>query len=192
MGELLQTPGNPKQIINDSSKNKNIYCSQKNLKWPRDKYEVMLVSPLEIAETNRKVTNLCAQTFPLKATLGHSRASWILYPVHCPSERNFLIYASFWLHILSLLCGRYWKLLFSESYGCHPLLVATWWICSTREPAPRAKKVMSTSLGLVDFAIGLVNPVLNLPDRQVKVFLQYSNYKRMLKYPARQKILRAS
>ena len=34
----------------------------------------------------------------------------------------------------------------------------------------RAKKVMSDSLGLVDFAIGLVNSVLNLPDRQAKIF----------------------
>ena len=31
----------------------------------------------------------------------------------------------------------------------------------------RAKKVMSDSLGLGDFAIGLVIFVLNLPDRQV-------------------------
>ena len=30
------------------------------------------------------------------------------------------------------------------------------------------KKVVSDSLGLVDFAIGLVNPVLNLPKGQVK------------------------
>ena len=29
-----------------------------------------------------------------------------------------------------------------------------------------AKKVVSDSLGLVDFAIGLVNSVLNLPDGQ--------------------------
>ena len=28
-----------------------------------------------------------------------------------------------------------------------------------------AKKVVSDSLGLVDFAIGLVNSVLNLPDK---------------------------
>ena len=34
----------------------------------------------------------------------------------------------------------------------------------------RAKKVMSDSLGLVDFAIGLVIFVLNLPDRQVLFF----------------------
>ena len=35
----------------------------------------------------------------------------------------------------------------------------------------QAKKVVSDSLGLVDFAIGLVNSVLNLPDGQVKFFL---------------------
>ena len=34
----------------------------------------------------------------------------------------------------------------------------------------RAKKVVSDSLGLVDFAIGLVNSVPNLPDGQV-IFL---------------------
>ena len=33
-----------------------------------------------------------------------------------------------------------------------------------------AKKVVSDSPGLVDFAIGLVNSVLNLPDRQVLFF----------------------
>ena len=36
-----------------------------------------------------------------------------------------------------------------------------------------AKKVMSDSLGLVDFAIGLVNSVLNLPDGQVKFFEEF-------------------
>ena len=34
----------------------------------------------------------------------------------------------------------------------------------------RAKKVVSDSLGLVDFAMGLVNSVFNLPDRQVMFF----------------------
>jgi len=34
----------------------------------------------------------------------------------------------------------------------------------------RAKKVVSDGPGLVDFAIGLVNSVLNLPDRQAKIF----------------------
>ena len=33
-----------------------------------------------------------------------------------------------------------------------------------------AKKVVFDSLGLVDFAIGLVNSVLNLPDGQGKIF----------------------
>ena len=36
-----------------------------------------------------------------------------------------------------------------------------------------AKKVMSDSPGLMDFTIGLVNSVLNLPDRQVKFFEEY-------------------
>ena len=44
----------------------------------------------------------------------------------------------------------------------------------------RAKKVVSNSRGLVDFAIGLVNFVLNLPDGQVK-FLRNSNYRRTVK-----------
>ena len=34
----------------------------------------------------------------------------------------------------------------------------------------RAKKVVSNSPGLVDFAIGLVNSVFNLPDGQVIFF----------------------
>ena len=37
----------------------------------------------------------------------------------------------------------------------------------------RAKKVVSDSPGLVDFAIGLVNSVLNLPDVQVKFFEEF-------------------
>ena len=36
----------------------------------------------------------------------------------------------------------------------------------------RAKKVMSDSPGLLDFAIGLVNSVFNLPDGQVIFFEQ--------------------
>ena len=34
----------------------------------------------------------------------------------------------------------------------------------------RAKKVVSDSPGLVDFAVGLVKSVLNLPDVQVRFF----------------------
>lgn len=36
-----------------------------------------------------------------------------------------------------------------------------------------AKKVVFDSLGLVDFAVGLVNLVLYLPDRQVKFFEKF-------------------
>ena len=38
----------------------------------------------------------------------------------------------------------------------------------------QAKKVMSDSQGLVDFAIGLVNSVLNLPNGQVKYFEEFN------------------
>ena len=37
----------------------------------------------------------------------------------------------------------------------------------------RAKKVLSDSPGLVDFAIGLVNSVINLPDGQVMFFEEF-------------------
>ena len=37
----------------------------------------------------------------------------------------------------------------------------------------RAKKVVPDSPGLVDFAIGLVNAVINLSDGQVKFFEEF-------------------
>ena len=37
----------------------------------------------------------------------------------------------------------------------------------------RAKKVVSDSLGLVDFAMGLINSVINLPDGQVNFFEEF-------------------
>ena len=37
----------------------------------------------------------------------------------------------------------------------------------------RAKKVLSDSSGLVDFAIGLVNSVINLPDGQVMFYEEF-------------------
>ena len=40
-----------------------------------------------------------------------------------------------------------------------------------------AKKVVSDSPGLVDFAIGLVNSVLNLPDGQVNYFEEINSQK---------------
>ena len=58
-------------------------------------------------------------------------------------------------------------------------------------PSRRAKKVMSDSLGLVDFVMGLVIFVLNLPDGQVFVFGN-SNYRRIVINPADQKGFGAS
>ena len=43
-------------------------------------------------------------------------------------------------------------------------------LCFRIEQTQRAKKVVSDSSGLVDFAIGLVISVLNLPDGQVLFF----------------------
>ena len=53
----------------------------------------------------------------------------------------------------------------------------------------RAKKVMFDSQGLVDFAVGLVIFVLNLPDGQVLFFWGNSNYRRIVRAinPANQK-----
>ena len=58
-------------------------------------------------------------------------------------------------------------------------------------PSQRAKKVMSDSLGLVDFVMGLMIFVLNLPDGQVFVFGN-SNYRRIVINPADQKGFGAS
>ena len=41
-----------------------------------------------------------------------------------------------------------------------------WWV-------QRVKKVVSYSPGLLDFAIGLVNSVVNLPNGQVKFFEEF-------------------
>ena len=46
-----------------------------------------------------------------------------------------------------------------------------------RVPTQRAKKVVSDSPGLVDFAIGLVNSVFNLPDGQVIFFEEFEKQK---------------
>ena len=52
----------------------------------------------------------------------------------------------------------------------------------------RAKKVVSNSLRLLDFTVGLVIFVLNLPDMQVLFFGGNSNYRRKIVInPANQK-----
>ena len=54
----------------------------------------------------------------------------------------------------------------------------------------RAKKEVSDSPELVDFAVRLVNSVLNLPDGQVNFFGGNSNYRRTVINPAHQIFLR--
>lgn len=56
----------------------------------------------------------------------------------------------------------------------------------------RAKKLASDSPGLVDFAIGLVNSVLNLPDGQVKIFEEFKLHKNCVINPAYQNNVGAS
>ena len=55
-----------------------------------------------------------------------------------------------------------------------------------------AKKVVSDSLELVDFAIGLVNSVFNLPDEQVMFFEEFEQQKNCEINPASQKVFAAS
>ena len=52
-----------------------------------------------------------------------------------------------------------------------------------------AKKVVSDSPGRVDFAIGLVNSVLNLPDGQVKFFEEFKLQKNCVINPSYQNVL---
>ena len=56
----------------------------------------------------------------------------------------------------------------------------------------RAKKVVSDSLGLVDFAIGLVNSVLNLPNVQEKNFEEVNAQKNFETNSVHRKIWGAS
>ena len=55
-----------------------------------------------------------------------------------------------------------------------------------------AKKVVSDSPGLVDFAIGLMNSVLNLPDGQVMFFEEFKLQKNCVNNLAYLKVFGAS
>ena len=55
-----------------------------------------------------------------------------------------------------------------------------------------AKEVVSDSPGQVDFTIGLVNSVLNLPDGQVTCFEEFNLKKNCEINPAHQKVFWAS
>jgi len=63
---------------------------------------------------------------------------------------------------------------------------------ATIPPIQHARKVVSDSLGLVDFAIGLVNAVLNLPKGQVKSFEEFKLQKNCEINSARHKVFGAS
>ena len=58
--------------------------------------------------------------------------------------------------------------------------------------AQRAKKVVSDSLGLVDFAYGLVNSVFNLPNGQVMFFEEFEWQKNCEINSANQNVFGAS
>ena len=87
---------------------------------------------------------------------------------------------------------------------CKKLAFYSFFIHIPRDKCPRrqnlqlfcnrqwAKKVVSDSPGLVDFVIGVVNSVLNLPDRQVKCFEELNLHKNCVINPAYQKVFWAS
>ena len=64
--------------------------------------------------------------------------------------------------------SKYILLFFSFFYLNHTVIVHKKYIITQR-----AKKVVSDSSGLVDFAIGLVNSVFNLPKGQVMFFEEF-------------------
>ena len=72
------------------------------------------------------------------------------------------------------------------------LVVLSRYIVYTRLQKQRAKKVVSDSPVLVDFAIGLVNSVLNLANGQVKFFEEFKLHKNCVINPAYQNVLGAS
>ena len=67
-------------------------------------------------------------------------------------------------HMISVVSGTKPCKLFTSERRC---IVGDY---SILDPMQRAKKVVSDSPGLVDFVIGLVNSVLNLPDGEAKIF----------------------
>ena len=72
------------------------------------------------------------------------------------------------------------------------LVVLSRYIVYTGLQKQRAKKVVSDSPGQVDFAIGLVNSVLNLANGQVKFFEEFKLHKNCVINPAYQNVLGAS
>ena len=59
-----------------------------------------------------------------------------------------------------------------KKYKMYKILVQIW-MASSLVSLQRAKKVVSDSLGLVDFVSRLVNSVFHLPDGQVMFFEEF-------------------
>ena len=59
-----------------------------------------------------------------------------------------------------------------KKYKTYKILVQIW-MASSLVSLQRAKKVVSDSLGLVDFVSRLVNSVFHLPDGQVMFFEEF-------------------
>ena len=59
-----------------------------------------------------------------------------------------------------------------KKYKTYKILVQIW-MASSLVSMQRAKKVVSDSLGLVDFVSRLVNSVFHLPDGQVMFFEEF-------------------
>ena len=100
----------------------------------------------------------------------------------CPnSSVQFILFCFQVSFLLSLFaCADLQNFIFLQHYildelksGDVPLpKVITTEFSSSERYVQRAKKVVLSSLGLVNFAIGLVDSLLNLPDRLVKFFLE--------------------
>ena len=105
----------------------------------------------------------------------------------------------FWCHMLSTkqvkVDKKLWQILILEKTLVEreikglKLLLLLWAHCL---PQQRAKKEVSNSPGLVDFAVRLVNSVLNLPVGQMKYFEEFNLQKNCEINSAHQKISGAS
>ena len=100
----------------------------------------------------------------------------------CPnSSVQFILFCFQVSFLLSLFtCADLQNFIFLQDYILDELKsvdvplpkVITTEFSSSERFVQHAKKVVFSSLGLVNFAIGLVDSLLNLPDRLVKFFLE--------------------
>ena len=101
---------------------------------------------------------------------------WVLLQMNVVVFVDFLF--SFFIFILLKKISVLWQWSFLGEMSPR-LLLFVW--DKKYLPVQRAKKVVSDSPGLVDFAIGLVNSDLHLPDGQVQCSLRNSPYRRTVK-----------